>query len=92
MEVEGIFRRSPNSALLRQAKEAYDRGTGPSMLKERFPWLTPYMTRPSSIVIILRGPTYCCGPLEEVLSRLAGADLPCDNISHRTADASFNAR
>ncbi|KAG8890717.1 hypothetical protein FRB98_006221 [Tulasnella sp. 332] len=26
MEVEGIFRRSPNSALLRQAKEAYDRG------------------------------------------------------------------
>ncbi|KAG8907451.1 hypothetical protein FRB99_004246 [Tulasnella sp. 403] len=26
MEVEGIFRRSPNSALLKQAKEAYDRG------------------------------------------------------------------
>lgn len=27
MEVEGIFRRSPSSVLLRQAKEAYDRGT-----------------------------------------------------------------
>ncbi|KAG8977160.1 hypothetical protein FRC05_002157 [Tulasnella sp. 425] len=26
MEVEGIFRRSPSSVLLRQAKEAYDRG------------------------------------------------------------------
>ncbi|KAG9037195.1 hypothetical protein FRB95_006448 [Tulasnella sp. JGI-2019a] len=26
MEIEGIFRRSPNSVLLRQAKEAYDRG------------------------------------------------------------------
>ena len=26
MEAEGLFRRSPNSASLRQAKEAYDRG------------------------------------------------------------------
>ncbi|KAG8968694.1 hypothetical protein FRC03_006441 [Tulasnella sp. 419] len=26
MEVDGLFRRSPNSVLLRQAKEAYDRG------------------------------------------------------------------
>ena len=86
LEEEGLFRRSPNLALLNQVTDAYDRGNGGLMCEPRDARLTESPCfRPRCFIRYVQRSKPCCSVDQEILAGPSDTDFPGEDVSSDTA-------